>query len=95
MLCSLCIGFMWKEKHFFMYFNILNHILYIHVFNEFDLNFFQILISGNIELFHMIVAFGLYWKSKLQIIELLFQNKILKILNLIMVVIKIKIINQN
>jgi hypothetical protein len=30
--------------------------------------------SGNIELFHMIVAFGLYWKSKLQKIELLFQD---------------------
>jgi len=57
--------------------------------------FFIILISGNIELFHTIIVFGLYWKSKLQIIELLFQNKILKILNLIMVVIKTKIINLN
>jgi hypothetical protein len=56
---------------------------------------FIIPISGNIELFHMIVILGVYWKSKLQIIELLFQNKNFNIFNLIMVVIKTKIINLN
>jgi hypothetical protein len=64
-ILNLNIWFHMKIMCFNVFYTVKPHFICMH--SLMDLIFVHNSKSGSIELFNMMVAFGLYWKSKLQI----------------------------